>query len=219
MFAVIGLASVFLAYFNFDDSFPRPLFAATCFGLFWACFVLLGVFLLLLHRRYRLWVNADSVRQRGVLQDRTLDLSTVTELKWRRFPTGGSVRLSGVDGTLKIELGNFVQDQRDDVIAILRDATPEDRQYGWDEFRRQFEDCQKRRIRTRRASWAISLLLAVHVIAFLVLWGLRFGNHFLLVAIFNLAFLIYLRRGMWGGRPDSEGGEPSDATERRSRAF
>ena len=207
---MIGLTSVFVAYFNVDNSFPRPLLAATGFGLFWACFVLLGVLLLLLHRRYRLWFSAESVRQRGVFFDRTLRLSTITELKWRRFPTGGSVRLSGSEGTLKIELGNFAQSQRDVFIAFLRDAVPDDQQRDWDVFRRQFEDSPARKIRTRRVSWAISLLLAFHAVAFLVLWGLRFGHQYLVIAVVNIAFLVYFRRQAGNRQPDPADGEPSD---------
>ena len=214
--AALGLASVFVAYFNVDNSFTRPLLAATGFGLFWACFVLLGVLLLLLHRRYRLWFNADSVRQRGVFLDRTLELSGVTELKWRRFPTGGSVKLSGADGALKIELGSFAQGQRANLIEHLRNAIPEDRQRDWGQFHRHFEDSTERQVRTRRASRAISLLLAFHAIAFLILWGLRFGNHYLLLALVNTIFLVYFRRGAPNSPSRSVVGEPSDAPQPRS---
>lgn len=209
LLAAIGLGSVHVAYFNVDNSFPKPHLAATSFGLFWACFVVLSALLLLLHRQYRLWFNADSVRQRGLYFDRTLQLSSVTELRWRKIPAGGSVRLAGTRCTLKIELGNFTQSQRDSFIAHLREWIPEDRQSGWDEFQRQFDDSPRRLVRKRRVSQALSLLLAFHAVAFLVLWALQFGSHFLLASLGNLACLAYFRHQTRNQQPHSSVGIPS----------
>ena len=212
LFSAIGLASVFMAYFNVDGSFPNPLHAATSFGLFWACFVLLGVCLLLLHRRYRLFVTEDSVRQRGVVSDRTVTLSQVRELKWRRYPAGGSVQLSATDGRLKIDLGNFVQSERDELVSFLLESVPEGRQLGWSKFQEQFQDSPERRMRSRRSSQVVSLLLGIHSVAFLVFWGLGLGNQYLVVAIVNAAFLVYFRRGLRIRSLPQENGEPVSAT-------
>lgn len=211
LFSAIGLASVNMAYFNIDGSFPDPLLAATSFGIFWACFVLLGVWLLLLHRRYRLFITEDTVRQRGVVSDRTITISQMRELKWRRFPAGGSVRLSATDGRLTIDLGNFVQSERDALVSYLLERVPQSHQLGWSRFHEQFHDTPERKMRSRRASQIVSLLLGFHSVAFLVFWGLGFGNQYLVVAIVNAAFLVYFRRGLRIRSQPQENGKPVTA--------
>ena len=121
-FAVVGVASTLVAYFNVDGSFARPRLAALIFGLFWSAFTFLGVWLLLLYYKYRLFVSDLSLRQKGVLLDRRIDLNFVDELKWRRFPAGGSIRLSGMFGVLKIEFGNFNIVDREELVSVLRHA-------------------------------------------------------------------------------------------------
>ena len=129
------------------------------------------------------------------------------------------MRLSGPDSILKIELGNFGHCQRDELIACLRAAISDDRQVGWSEFQRQFQDSPERRMRTRRATWAISLVLALHAIAFMVLWVLRLGHQYLFIAIANAAFLVYFHRGIRNRRLASENGEPTVAPQIASRRF
>ncbi len=129
------------------------------------------------------------------------------------------MRISGVDGTLKIELGNFVHSQRDDVTSFLRSAIPNDRQFRWDEFLRQLQDDPERKIRTRRVSWDISLILAFHAIAFSILGGLRFGDQCLLIVLVNAAFIVYFCRGTLSRPADPKSGELNSTPESRRRAF
>jgi phage shock protein PspC (stress-responsive transcriptional regulator) len=94
-FAVMGVASTLAAYFNVDGSFARPKLAALIFGVFWLAFTCLAIWMLLAYYRSRLFVGANSLRQIGVLRDRQVRFSQVEQLKWRRFPQGGSVRMGG----------------------------------------------------------------------------------------------------------------------------
>lgn len=201
-FALMGLTSVFASYFNVDKSFARPLLAAAIFGVFWSCFVLLGCWLILFSRRYRLYVDGDSIRQVGVIRDRSLSLSTVNEIKWRRYPAGGSVRIATLTDVMKIDFGNFESDVRKHVISLVRDRTDDARQIGWSEFQRQFEDSPERKVRARRAIGMLIGIFSLHAIAFLVLWGLRFGNKFLFASILNAVFAIYLLRHRNSGSKD-----------------
>jgi hypothetical protein len=184
-FLVVGFVSTFAAFFNIDGSFPRPKLMALVFAMSWSLFVLLGVWLLLLYYRYRLFVNDTVLRQVGVMRKQHADLSLVNELKWRRFPSGGSVRLSGSFGILKIGLGNFGSADRDRLIAFLRQAIGDANQQGWDEFRRQFDDTPEKRKRARRFRFWLAIFLIANAIAFAVAWMMGFGAMHLPMSIVN----------------------------------
>lgn len=194
VFSVMGLVSVFAAYFNVDHSFARPLLAASLFGVFWSCFVLLGCWLILFSRRYHLSIDGNLVRQIGVICDRSLLLSQVNEMRWRRYPAGGSVRFATLTDVMKIDFGNFVSEDRNQLISLLRDRMNDGRQIGWSEFERQFEDSPERKVRARRMTGLLIGVFGLHAIAFLILWGLRFGNQFLFVSIVSAVAAIYLCR-------------------------
>jgi hypothetical protein len=103
-------------------------------------FAALGIYLLLLYYRYRLFVNKSSLRQVGVLYDKYIDLSFVDELKWRRFPQNGSVRISGPFGVLRIELGHFRREERQQLTGCLRSSIAQSKQIGWQQFNEEFSD-------------------------------------------------------------------------------
>ena len=63
---------------NAPDKMP---FVNTIFSVF----MLLGVYLLSLHGRYRLLVGESVIRQTGVFRDDEVSLNSVDELKWRYF--------------------------------------------------------------------------------------------------------------------------------------
>lgn len=179
-FAVVGLVSTLAAYFNVDGSFPRPKLAALVLGIFWFAFTLLGVWLLLLYYKYRLLVNDSMLRQIGVLRDDQADLNLVDELKWRCFPQGGSIRISGIFGVLKIELGNFNTADRERLIAFFRQTITETRQLGWQKFNDQFADTPDKRRRSRRFRVFLIFIIGIYAIAFGMV-GVVWGNMLCLV--------------------------------------
>lgn len=76
---------------------------------------------MLLFYRYRLFANESAILQVGVILRQRADLSHVDELKRRTCPQGGSARLSGDSGVLKINFGDFQPAQREQLIASPSD--------------------------------------------------------------------------------------------------
>ncbi len=169
-FAIVGIGTTAVAYFNIDGSFARPELAAYFFGLFWSTFTLLGLWLLLAYSRYRLYIRGLSIRQVGVLTESTIDLRLVQELKWRRFPQGGSVAISATSGVMKIDLGNLCISDRDQLITFLRASVDDSRQIGWTRFEEQFSDTPVKRQKSLRAQQLLMFVFGAHVIAFGVIW-------------------------------------------------
>lgn len=169
-FAIVGICTTAVAYFNIDGSFAQPELAAYFFGLFWSTFTLLGLWLLLSYSRYRLHIHGLSIRQVGVLTESTIDLRLVQELKWRRFPQGGSVAISATSGVMKIDLGNLCTSERDQLITLLRACVDESRQFGWTRFDEQFSDTAVKRQKSLRAQLLLTFVFGAHVIAFGVIW-------------------------------------------------
>ncbi len=193
-FAIVGLASTLAAYFNIDGSFARPKLAALVFGLFWSAWTLLGIWLLLGYYRYRLFVNKSTLRQVGIVSDRQAELELIRELKWRQYPKGGSVRLSGLFGVMKIELGNFQTIEREQLTAFLRQAVAETNQIGWEQFQEHFRDSPKKKQRSRRARFVIACVFAAHAIAFGLLWVVGRGMSYLAMSVVNALIAVHLFR-------------------------
>lgn len=193
-FSLFGLLSVYGAYFNIDGSFDEPLLAAAVFGLLCSCFIALGVWLLVFSIRYRLCHDGSTLQEIGIIRNRHLTLSKVDQLKWRRHPAGGSVRITSAEGVLKIDFANFEREQREELISLLRDSVPLNAQTCWKEFRKHFEYTPERHARTRRIRSLLIFLFVAHAIAFLVLSLLGFGLEYLLYAIANALVSVYLVR-------------------------
>jgi len=184
-FAVMGGVSTLVAFFNVDGSFPNPWLAVWTLASFWSAFVLLGLWLLLAYSKYRLFVSPTSLRQVGVVREQYAELNLVDELRWRRFPAGGSVRLAGPFGMMKIELSNFSSADRKQVISFLRDAVDSSRQPGWHAFTQQYEDTPARCERARRAAFVCGIAFLVLAVGFLIAWIAGLGVVNLAVAIVN----------------------------------
>ncbi|HBE71475.1 MAG TPA: hypothetical protein DDW52_25290 [Planctomycetaceae bacterium] len=192
LFSVFGGWSVYVAYFNVDGSFSRPILAATISGVFWSCWVLLGCWLIAYDIRYRLFVSIDSLKQQGILFNKTIALRTVDQATWRRFPGRGSVRLSGADGKISVDLGNFRPEAREKLITFLRTELPEGKQVGWSKFRQQFADTSQRRAKAKRVTSLLLVFFALHSVFFLALWCLNYGNEYLMFAAINAAMVGYM---------------------------
>lgn len=193
-FAVVGAVSTLAAYFNIDGSFARPKLAALIFGLFWSAFTCLGIWLLLLYYKYRLFVDDSSLRQVGTVHDSHIKVNLVDELRWRRFPKDGSVRLSGSFGVLKIELGNFNNVDREKLITFLRHAISDTKQVGWQQFNEQVADSPDKQRRSRLARMLVVFVFAAHAIAFGIVWALGRELQYLVMAAVNAVAAAYLIR-------------------------
>ncbi|MBN2024270.1 MAG: hypothetical protein JW809_15915 [Pirellulales bacterium] len=191
-FLFMGVASTLFAALNADGSFRHPGLAALLFGVFWSFLFLLGVWTLLVYYRYRLFTNDHAIRQIGVIRDDHVELDWVDELQWRRVPVGGSVRVSGVFGVVKIELNNFSSADRERLISYLRGAVAETRQTGWDEFRALFSDSPEKRRRRQRVRVLLFLVLVAHAVAFAVVGALGRDVKYLVLSVINALAAAYL---------------------------
>lgn len=192
--SVMGTLSIWAALTNVDGSFPEPGRAAWIMGTIWSAFLLLSAWLLLAYHRYRLELGPDHVRQRGVIQDRTLRHDGVRRVVWRRVPSGGSVRLHGLSTTITIEFGTLPDGARGIITEHLRAHIAEGRQQGAPEDRMTAAEIADRqhRARSARRGMAIGFLLVA-----LVFVGAAVAGHgwpYLLFATLNGWSAIHLLR-------------------------
>ena len=160
-------------------------------------FTLLGVYLLLLHAKYRLSIGDSTIRQTGVFRDNQVNLSAVDELKWRRFPRGGSVVLTGRENSLKIELGNFEQADRFNIIEYLRRSIAEPQQIGRQQFDEQLSDIPEKEKQANRIHVLLDLVFGAHAVAFGVMWAIGAGVQYLVFSGTNAMILAYI---LWSHR-------------------
>ncbi|NNE00053.1 MAG: hypothetical protein HKN47_22260 [Pirellulaceae bacterium] len=196
LFAVVGIASVWAAYWNTDNSFARPLVAVILFGLLYSFFVSLGFWLLALSYRYRLVIDRDVVYQRGVLREQTMALKSIEQVTWRRRPANGSVWLTGRGDVLKIDFQNFTVQQRDQLVRILHEMLASDQQAGWDAYCEKFAETPDRHARSRRYRRRMVWLFGIHSIVFTAFGIGGFGGQFVVVAIVNALMAVYLYHGL-----------------------
>lgn len=136
-FVFIGVGLTIPIYFNFDGNLAHPELTALAFGLVWIAFISLGGFIFLGYHKFRLFANARSLRQIGVLTGRQIELNQITEMRWLRVPISGSVQLVGNGVKMTVEFLVLHRIPQIQVIAILRKCVSEDRQVGCEEFREQ----------------------------------------------------------------------------------
>lgn len=196
-FAVVGLTSTLVAYFNVDGSFDQPKRAALILGLLWSAFTMLGLWLLLLYNKYRLFVNDFAIRQKGVIFDRQVEVNLIDELKWRRFPAGGSVRLSGVFGVFKIELGNLNIVEREEFVSFLRQVVPETSQIGWQEFNERFSENPSKKKQAIRVRYLLMMVFGAHAIVFGIMGAIGAGFRYFVFSGMNAAMVLYM---VWSHR-------------------
>ena len=185
-----------------------------------ALFTLLGVYLLLLHGRYRLLVGESVIRQTGAFRDNEVDLNTVDELKWRCFPQGGSVVMSGRGNSFKIELGNFEHADRQLIIELLQHSISERQQTGRQQFDTKFTDTPKKKRQANRVYFLMGLVFGAHAVAFGAMWIVGLGIQYLVFSGINatvVAFMV-MKRYRKKNQLGHVVGEQSDAPKSRSRA-
>ncbi len=175
-----------------NDPVRMP-FVITIFFLF----TLLGVYLLLLHTRYRLLVADSMLRQIGVFRDNQVDLDAVDELKWRRFPQGGSVLMTGRTTFLKIELGNFERADRQSLVEFLRRSIPESQQTGWQQFDEYFSGTPEKEKQATRVYFLLLAVFGAHTIAFGIMWAIGAGLQYLVFSGINAMMVAYM---LWSRR-------------------
>ncbi len=174
---------------------------------------LLGVYLLLLYSRYRLFFSDSTIRQIGVFCDRQVGLDAIDELRWRRYPQGGSVRITGRSDLLKIELGNFKQVDRLAIIEFLRESIVEPKQIGWQEFDERFSETPEKQKQSIRIHFLLVVAFGAHAVAFGILWVIGAGGQYLVFSGINAMMVGYLLRSYHRKQAERGNlvGEQSDA--------
>jgi hypothetical protein len=131
-FVLMGIGSSTAAALNVDGSFPFPLTYAIIFGVFWSCMALLGVWLILSHRYYRLYICDHYVRETGCLRTRMIALNDVTRATWGRFC--GRLVLQSHRTKLSVWFQNFGPEERSELIIFFHQRLGEPVQHGWERF-------------------------------------------------------------------------------------
>ena len=192
--SVMGATSVWAALTNVDGSFPEPVRAAWIMGTIWSVFLLLSAWLLLAYHRYRLELGPEQVRQRGVLQDRTMRYDAVRRMEWRQVPSGGSVRLHGLSTTITIEFGTLPDGARGLMADHLCARVPAERQQGAPGGRMRPADLTERQQRAGRARRGMAIGFLLIAVVFLGAAAAGQGWTYLLFAALNGWSAIHLLR-------------------------
>lgn len=134
----MGVVSSCAAYWNIDGSFARPKLAASIFAVFWSCFTLLGVWLIVAYVRFRLYITDNRVSEVGLIGSATIDINDANQVVWRLIPRGGSVVVRSFDAKIKIGFDNYTPKERDELIAYCREQFRPEIQEGWLQFVERF---------------------------------------------------------------------------------
>jgi len=191
-FLFMGVGSACVAYWNVDGSFARPKLSALVFGVFWSVWTLLGIWLILCYTRERLVISTTSIEWTGLYKTRLLALDDVTRVKWRLFPQHGSIVLRTPDKRLVIEIGNYLDSERKELILLTRGMFDYELQENWQRFSDRF--IQQSPARQNRQRWVLVLLAAMLCafgVLFLYAWARGLGVQYLALAIANLCVALY----------------------------
>jgi hypothetical protein len=128
-FLLIGIASTFGMWFS---ALPERRFLAAAFMVvFWGFWVLLSCWVLLAYWREELRIKDGRITQRSVIGLKEIDLRSLTAVRWRIMPQGGSLVLTTATKKLKICLDNFEPEERIWLTRYIRNGVSTDLQDGW----------------------------------------------------------------------------------------
>ncbi len=185
----MGVFSVWSALANSDGSFKNPKIAATIFGVFWSGFVLLGVYLLVFSRNYKLVVDASTINQSGAFSTRRIVISEIESAIWRNRPAGYSIKLRCRVCCMSIEFGTIDSCSRDWLIDFLRATIPKPKQLNWESFLLN-RDCKTNP--TATPPFQRAMLFNATAVSFVAAWILGLGTINLLGALLNSGFATFL---------------------------
>ena len=185
-FSAAAIISTYVAYWNIDGSFARPVLAAVIFGSFWSLFTLLSVWVVLAYYRECLTLDEGQITQQGIIRSKLMHIDDVTHIKWRRIPQGGSIVIRTLTDRLKIYFDNFTVEERRELISFLHGIIAPNIQEGWS----QFEEChlkiQQQPIqKSRSAAVVCALLLFSFAGIFNYCWVAGLGSKWLFIGAVN----------------------------------
>lgn len=186
-FSIATVGSVYVSAWNIDGSFSYPLPTAIFLGLFWGAMFIGSLGMIAGYYRERVVVCSDFVFQQRIFRSSTLHFNEITQIEWRRLPRngkGGRVTVRSSDQNMKIDLGNFTDEDQKVLVSILQSAS---------------ETIQEEWIRPAETeiyeSWVIaaacSAVFAIIGSFCIYYWSIGIGLHWFLIGVCNIAASIW----------------------------
>ena len=194
-FSAMGIASVWTAAVNPDNSFPNPVLAAILFALLYGAFFLLGMYLLLFSSRYELIVDNDTISQTGVFTQKSTAISNIQSARWRNWPNGGSLRLHSIGTRISIEFQAVEREDRDKLIQYLRSAVAAEKQTNWDSFFLNPDNITQQQSSSPIRHGSAAVIFYAQALVFVGLWVWGLGAKHLPIAALNAGFATYMVYG------------------------
>lgn len=133
-FFAMAAGSLIAVYWDIDGVTRYSKTTMTCFSLFWLMFLQSSLHSILAYYRARLVITGTKITDCGPVRSKSLQVDHVRHVHWGGIFAPGSVVLKTSDTKLKIYLGDFAKDDRDQLIAFLRKAFDQEIQTGWSWF-------------------------------------------------------------------------------------
>ncbi|MEZ6033164.1 MAG: hypothetical protein R3C17_08740 [Planctomycetaceae bacterium] len=194
-FAVIGTVSVLPPALNIGGLFPHPIRAAVIFGVFWGAWFVGSLYLIAASYRGKLTVSSQSITLEGVFSARSTAISEITTVKWRAWPIGGSIVIRYPNSRIKIYFDNFLSNEREQLVARLRELISENCQENWEVFisKQRPVPVHPRKSRTTAILCMATFFIVAGVLIYY--WHIQFGRRFLISGmVCGLVGLSYLYR-------------------------
>jgi len=121
-----------------DRPAPNPIAAAVMFFVVIASFFGISTWIVLAYFRERLIISHGSVKVRGVLRLKAIEVAAVQQARWRSRPAGGgSLVLSNQESWLVVPLSQWRTDDRREMVEYFHSALPDENQEHWPEFEKR----------------------------------------------------------------------------------
>jgi hypothetical protein len=103
----------------------------TAVTAFWSCWVVLGIWNLLDFFYHSIALSDENVRFAGIFGKRTIALAGIERVRWYGHYR---LKLFSTAGSRVVWLGNYRQEQRNQLIRYFRERLPSELQDGWKDF-------------------------------------------------------------------------------------
>ncbi|APZ92031.1 hypothetical protein [Fuerstiella marisgermanici] len=177
-FQVMGITSVYVAYWNIDGSFPHPKAHALVYGVFWFLWTLIAFWLIAAYFRTCLFITPLEFTQQGCLIRRRMSVADISQIQWKGIPQAGKIILHGSDCRMKIDLDNLTAKDRTEFIEFIRSHFDHRVQTGWSDFNRYSSTAAPSPEDERRVARRCALMFSVVGIACLLCGWFALGVQF-----------------------------------------
>ena len=177
-FPVMGLTSVYAAYWNIDGSFPHPKTHAFVYAVFWSLWSLAALWIVAAYFRTRLIITSLEFTQQGCFVRRRMSVADVSRITWKGIPQAGKLILHGPDCSMKIDLQNLTHKDRTEFIQFIHTLFDPGIQSGWSDFNRYSPTPAPKPEDERRTAARCALIFFVIGLACLLCGWLALGVQF-----------------------------------------